>query len=199
MSKHKLIFYTAIPFQNAQNNFSTFKTHWVIDKRILELKNKLNLPRPRPLGNLILPGGACLRLMLLVEVGRRDPLLVPHQPSQNLFTPRQARHQRWTRSFKQDYSPGSSCWLTWGRPPPKPLCPCWPLQCRMPGLHQDGGSLLYVEVTRAEGVFLLLTTLAGQRVPENTKNCYPSAWTETVFQTFPRLGLRELAEDWVCC
>ena len=131
--------------------------------------------------------------MLLVEVGRRDPLLVPHQPSQNLFTPRQARHQRWTRSFKQDYSPGSSCWLTWGRPPPKLLCPCWPLQCRMPGLHQDGGSQLYVEVTRAEGVFLLLTTLAGQRVPENTKNCCPFAWTETVFQTFPRLGLGELA------
>ena len=35
----------------------------------LELKNKLNLPRPRPLENLILPGGACWRL------------IVPHQPS----------------------------------------------------------------------------------------------------------------------
>jgi hypothetical protein len=32
-SKHKLIFYTAKPFQNAQNNFSTHKTHQVIDKR----------------------------------------------------------------------------------------------------------------------------------------------------------------------
>ena len=42
----------------------------------------------------------------------------------------------------------------------------------MPGLHQDGGSQLYVEVTRAEGVFLLLTTLVGQRWPENTKNYF---------------------------
>ena len=50
--------------------------------------------------------------MLLVEVGRRDPLLVPHQPSQNLFTPRQARHQRWTRSFTQDSSPGEDHHLT---------------------------------------------------------------------------------------
>jgi hypothetical protein len=40
----------------------------------LELKNKLNLSRPRPLEKLILPGWACWRLMLLVEVGRMEPL-----------------------------------------------------------------------------------------------------------------------------
>jgi hypothetical protein len=34
-SKHILIFYTAIPFQNAENNFSTYKTHQVIAKRNL--------------------------------------------------------------------------------------------------------------------------------------------------------------------
>ena len=42
-------------------------------KETLELKNKLNLPRPRALEKLILPGWACWRLMLLVEV----PVLCP--------------------------------------------------------------------------------------------------------------------------
>ena len=55
-SKHKLLSYISMSFQNVQNKSSTSKTLKVIPKHILELKNKLNLPRT--LADLILPVGS---------------------------------------------------------------------------------------------------------------------------------------------
>ena len=44
-SKHKLIFYTSIPFQNAQNKFSMSKTLEVMSKHRFELQKDHILPR----------------------------------------------------------------------------------------------------------------------------------------------------------
>ena len=45
---------------------------------------------------------------------------------------------------------------SWGRPPPNLLCPCWPLQCRVAGLHQDGnGKWRYNGVERQPAILRL--------------------------------------------